>query len=148
MFWKSITRFIEFSESEAKVKKHGAFSNLSSYSFGDRFQKTYENTKPLDVQEDHFRTEAKISIEQGDLSTAYSALISCGKLCCIYEEFDKANNVYKQALDIAKQIGSSELINHAKVAIGIVEGNKMLQDYGLFDANGNCDISLFKNDKL
>jgi hypothetical protein len=82
------------------------------------------NRRHIDAQEDYFQLEFTISKEQGDLSTAYSAIISSGKLNCIYGDLEKAEKYYLDALDVAKRIGSADLINHAKAAIGIVRGSK------------------------
>jgi alkanesulfonate monooxygenase SsuD/methylene tetrahydromethanopterin reductase-like flavin-dependent oxidoreductase (luciferase family) len=50
-----------------------------------------------------------------------------------------------EALVVAKQIGSSDLVNHVKIAIGIVRGNQELKKFGLFDDAGVPDRKLFQN---
>ncbi|OHT05421.1 TPR Domain containing protein [Tritrichomonas foetus] len=136
---------IELANSESKVKDLGS-NQLSAHSFGDRLERSDINRRQIDAQEEYYQSEARISRDQGDLSTAYGALISCGKLNCVYGDFEQAEKFYCEALEIAKQIGSSELINHVKVAIGIVRGNRELKTYGLFDDVGIPDISLFSKE--
>lgn len=133
---------IELANSEAKVKDLGA-SKLSTYSFGDRLERSDINRRQIDAQEEYFQSEARISKEQGDLSTSYGALVNSGKLNCVYGDFENAEKYYLQALEIAKQIGSNDLINHAKVAIGICRGNRELKMFGLFDEFATPDLSLF-----
>ncbi|KAK8888569.1 hypothetical protein M9Y10_033300 [Tritrichomonas musculus] len=137
---------IELAQGEAKIKDLGT-SKLSTLSFGDRLEKTDINRRQIDAQEEYFQSEARISKDQGDLSTSYGALVNSGKLNCVYGDFEKAEKYYIQALEIARQIGSNDLINHAKVAIGIVRGNRELKMYGLFDDFSTPDVSLFKKDK-
>jgi len=132
-------------ESESKLNDIGS-SQLSSQSFGDRLERNDINRRHIDAQLDYFESESRISKEQGDLSTAYSALISSGKLNCVYGDFDKAEAFYIEALEIAKQIGSADLINHVKVAIGIMKGNKEMKIFGLFDEVGVPDSTLFMKD--
>ena len=119
---------IELANSEAKVKDLGT-DKLATYSFGDRLKISDINRRQIDAQEEYFQSEAKISKNQGDLSTSYRALVNSGKLNCVYGDFEKAENYYLQALEIAKLIGSNDLINHAKVAIGICRGNRELKMY-------------------
>ncbi|KAH0786001.1 tetratricopeptide repeat protein 28-like [Histomonas meleagridis] len=133
---------IELMENETKVKDIG-FTQLSNLSFGDRLKLSDENKEQINTHEDYFDSQARISLQQGDVPTAFEALVSAGKLCCIYGEFDKAEKYYCNALDLAKQIGANDLIDYAKVAIGIVKGNNEMKKYGLFDENGTLNSSLF-----
>ena len=132
-------------ESESKVNDIGS-TQLSTQSFGDRLVRNDLNRRQIDAEEEYFTQDARISQEQGDLSSAYSALISSGKLNCVYGDFERAEKFYLEALEVAKKIGSSDLINHAKVAIGIVRGNKEMRVFGLFDEAGVPDPSLFTKD--
>lgn len=136
---------IELANSEAKVKDFGS-NKLSTLSFGDRLQKSDINRRQIDAQEEYFQSEAKISKNQGDLSTSYGALANSGKLNMVYGDFEKAEKYYLQALEVAKQIGSNDLVNHAKVAIGIARGNRDLKMFGLFDEFATPDVSLFAKD--
>lgn len=129
-------------ERENKLNELGS-ARLSTQAFGDRLEKNTSNSSHVDAQEEYFEAEAKISREQGDLCTAYSALISNGKLNCIYGDFEKAEKYYLEALEVAKKIGSTDLITHVKVAIGIVRGNKEMRAFGLYDEVGVPDPSLF-----
>ena len=129
-------------ERESLVNDIGS-SQLSTQAFGDRLVRNDLNRRQIDAEEEYFNQDARISQEQGDLSSAFSALISSGKLNCVYGDFERAEKYYLEALEVAKKIGSSELINHAKIAIGIVRGNKEMRVYGLFDADGVPDPSLF-----
>ena len=134
---------IELAGSEAAVKDVGNTA-LSAQAFGDRIEANDINRRQIDAREKYYDAEARISKQQGDLSTAYSALISSGKLNCGYGDFERAEKYYLDALEVARKIGSSDLVNHAKVAIGIVRGNKQLRIFGLFDEVGVPDPSLFK----
>jgi tetratricopeptide (TPR) repeat protein len=134
---------LELASSESKVKELGS-SNLSSRSFGDRLERSDLNRRYIDAQEEYFDSDSRISRDQGDLSTAYAALISNGKLNTVYGDFERAEKYYTEALEVAKQIGSSDLINHAKVAIGIVKGNQQLKLFGCFDDTVAVDLSLFE----
>ena len=127
---------ITLADSESKVNDLGS-SQLSIQSFGDRLEKNDLNKRHIDAQIEYFNEEHKISMEQGDLSTAYSALISSGKLNCVYGDFEKAELLYRESLKIAKQINSPDLINHSKISIGIMTGNKELRIYGLYDEFGD-----------
>lgn len=138
---------LNLAESESKVKDLGSQSQLSSQSYGDRLERSDINRRQIDAQEDYFISQARISREQGDLSTAFSALISCGKINCVYGDFERSETYYVEALEIANKIGSSDLINHAKVAIGIVRGNKELSKFGLFDEKGQPDPRVFLNNQ-
>jgi tetratricopeptide (TPR) repeat protein len=80
---------LELAGTESKVKDFGSAS-LSAQSFGDRLERSDLNRRHIDAQVEYFDSEARISREQGDLSTAYSALISSGKLNCVYGDFDRA----------------------------------------------------------
>jgi tetratricopeptide (TPR) repeat protein len=133
---------LELASSESKVKDLGS-SNLSGRSFGDRLERSDLNRRYIDAQEEYFDSEARISRDQGDLSTAYAALISNGKLNAVYGDFERAATYYGEALEVARQIGSTELINHAKVAIGLVKGNQDLKMFGCFDDSVGVDVSLF-----
>lgn len=132
-------------ERESLVNDIGA-TQLSQLAFGDRLKKTDIGRRQIDAEEQYYSQDARISQEQGDLSTAYNALISNGKLNCFYGDFERAEKFYLEALEVAKKIGSSDLVNHAKVAIGIVRGNKDMKIYGLFDEVGVPDPSLFTKD--
>jgi tetratricopeptide (TPR) repeat protein len=148
-FFEQITKIraalhdqLELADSENKMKDLGT-SQLSSYSFGDRLERSDLNRRYIDAQQDYFDSEARISREQGDLSTAYGALVANGKLNCVYGDFERADQYYQQALKVAKIIGSSELVNHAKVAIGIVKGNQALKSFGGFDESLGLDPRIF-----
>jgi uncharacterized protein HemY len=119
-------------------------SQLSLHSFGDRLEQSDLNRRIIDAQEEYFDSEARISREHGDLSKAYGALIANGKLCCIYGDFEKAEEYYRGALEVAVQIGSTDLANHAKVAIGIVRGNQQMKKAGCFDTSVPLDLSVFQ----
>lgn len=134
---------LELANSESKMRELGT-SQLSQYSFGDRLERSDLNRRIIDAQEEYFESEARISREHGDLSKAYGALIANGKLCCVYGDFEKSEEYYRGALEVAMQIGSTELCNHAKVAIGIVRGNQQLKKAGAFDSTGTLDLSLFE----
>ena len=134
---------IELAGSEAAVKDVGN-TNLSAQAFGDRIEASDINRRQIDAKEKYYEAEARISKQQGDLSTAYSALISSGKLNCGYGDFERAEKYYLDALEVARKIGSTDLVNHAKVALGIVRGNKQLRIFGLFDDVGVPDPSLFR----
>jgi tetratricopeptide (TPR) repeat protein len=133
---------LELASSESKVKDLGS-SNLSGRSFGDRLERSDLNRRYIDAQEEYYDSEARISRDQGDLSTAYAALISNGKLNAVYGDFERAGKYYSEALEVARQIGSTELVNHAKVAIGVVKGNQDLKMFGCFDDSMGVDVSLF-----
>jgi tetratricopeptide (TPR) repeat protein len=148
-FFEQITKIraalhdqLELADSENKTKDLGT-SQLSSHSFGDRLERSDLNRRYIDAQQDYFDSEARISREQGDLSTAYGALVANGKLNCVYGDFERAEQYYRQALDVAKLIGSSELVNHAKVAIGIVKGSQALKSFGGFDESAQMDLKIF-----
>jgi tetratricopeptide (TPR) repeat protein len=148
-FFEQITKIrtalhdqLELADSENKMKDLGT-SQLSSHSFGDRLERSDLNRRYIDAQQDYFDSEARISREQGDLSTAYGALVANGKLNCVYGDFERAQQYYQQALEVAKLIGSSELVNHAKVAIGIVKGNQALKSFGGFDDSVPMDLRIF-----
>jgi hypothetical protein len=119
-------------------------SQLSQHSFGDRLERSDLNRRIIDAQEEYFDSEARISRDHGDLSKAYGALIANGKLCCVYGDFEKAEQYYRGALEVADLIGSTDLANHAKVAIGICRGNHQLKVGGCFDSTGTLDLSLFQ----
>jgi tetratricopeptide (TPR) repeat protein len=133
---------LELSSSESKLRDLGS-PDLSTRSFGDRLERSDTNRRSIDAQEEYYDSEARISREQGDLSTAYAALISNGKLNAVYGDFERAGQYYADALDVARQIGSAELVNHAKVAIGVVKGNQDLKMFGCFDDSVSPDIGLF-----
>lgn len=133
---------IELAEGESKVTYIGA-QQLSAHSFGDRLERTDINRRQIDTQEEFLQSQSRISLEQGDLTTAYESNISAGKLNCVFGDFDRSEQYYLQALEIARKIGSSEFVYHAKIALGIVRGNRDLKKFGLFDENGVPDPSLF-----
>ncbi|KAK8897091.1 hypothetical protein M9Y10_015025 [Tritrichomonas musculus] len=142
----TLTAQIELANSEAKVRDLGV-NKLASYSFGDRLERIDTNQNYIEAQEDYFNSEASLAKENGDLSTYYKALVNCGKLNCVYGMFEKAEEYYSQALKVAFKIGSDDLINHSKVAIGICRGNSQLKEFGLFDGSKDPDVSLFtRND--
>lgn len=133
-------------DAESKVNDLGG-TTLSAQSFGDRLKRNDLNKRQIEAQGEYFQREAGISRDQGDLSTAYSALISSGKLACVYGEFEQSEKYYLEALEVAKKIGSSDLVNHAKAAIGIVRGNKEMKIFGLFDDIGTPDPKIFLTDE-
>lgn len=142
----SLLAQIELTNSQAKVKDSG-IDKIQSLSFGDRIDAMDEVAYNIKEKEDYFLSQSRISLDQGDLSTSYKALVNNGKLFCADGDFEKAENYYLQALDVANQIGSDDLINHAKVAIGICRGNTELKKFGLFDGYKEPEVSLFtRND--
>ena len=142
---KALKDQIELAGSQAAVQDAGG-CDTAGQSFGDRNEETEMTKKQIEAREKYYEAEARISRQQGDLSKAYEALMACGKLNCVYGDFERADRYYQEALEVARKIGSTELVNHAKVAIGIAKGNKQLKDYGLFNDVGIPNPALFKEE--
>ena len=142
---KALKDQIELAGSEAVVRDVGGV-DASGQSFGDMNQETELTNKQIEARESNYEAESSISKQQGDLSNAYGALMACGKLNCVYGDFDRADKYFQEALEVARKIGSTELVNHAKVAIGLAKGNSQLKQYGLFNEVGTPDPTLFKDE--
>lgn len=137
----SLNDQIKLAENETKLECVGP--EIVANSFGDRMETTQLNSHQVDVQQDFYKQQAQLSIDQRDLATAYGALISSGKLNCALGEFEKSEELYLKALEVALEIGSPDLIAHVKVAIGIVRGNKDLKKAGLFVSSNYADVTVF-----
>lgn len=135
---KSLKDQIELAECQKKMTDLGSLE-IATHSYGDRIVRNDINRRLVDAQEEYFDNQAKISVDQKDLATAYGSLISSGQLNCALGDFERSENYYIKALDVANQIGSTDLVINAKVALGIVRGNKQMKKSGLFDVGSFAD---------